>query len=265
MERLFRFLKEDFESLFHFHRPVNVDQANEWLMKYLLNHITRTHPETGIQDSRIEVWARGLAGGRYRKVCDPDTFWSYVSEPELRTVGPDARLILDNKHVYVLDSSLAGEKVEVWHAADDRGVHVKDAGGKIYGPYPAALRPVPAEEFRRHRKTPLDRTMERIASLSDKISIPQESIYASGGQKAGTSHYPNLSPHPFTGPAPFKPASFKSVRDFYQAFYDWFRQPVGTLPPAVREELNAIFKESKDPDQLWRMSQKILRKHKLVR
>ena len=188
-----------------------------------------------------------------------------MSEPELRVVGPDARLIMDNKYVYVLDSDLAGERVEVWYAANGRGIYAKDAQDKVYGPYPVTLRPIAAGEFRQHKKTPLDRTMERIVSLSDKISIPQESIYASQGKKAGLSDFSNIRYDPFTGPEPFKTSPFGSIRDFYQAFYDWFRQPVGTLPQPVREELDTIYKEIKDPDQLWRQSQKILRKYKLVR
>ena len=266
IERTFRFLKEDFESLFHFHRPQDVEQANQWLKQYLLTHMSRPHPETGIDGTRIEIWAKDLPAGKYRKVCDPDIFWSYVLEPELRTVGPDARLIMNNKHVYVLDSSLAGEKVEVWYAADDQGIHVKDTQGKVYGPYPVSLRPIPAGEFRQHKKTPLDRTMERIVTLSKNISIPQESIYTDQSKKTAWSNAVNPpSYQPFRGPEPFKASHFKSIRDFYQAFYNWFKKPVGTLPQAVQQELDAIFKEFEDPDELWRQSQKLLRKHKMVK
>lgn len=265
IERLFLILKEDFESLFHFHRPESVEQANKWLMEYLLNFISRPHPELGIDDSRIEVWAKGLPSDRYRKICEPNTFWSYVAEPELRVVAPDARLIMDNKYVYIVDSDLAGERVEVWYASNDRGIHVKDSRGKVYGPYPVKIRPIPAGEFRQHKKTPLDRTMEKIASLSEKISIPQESIYVSKGKRIDSTNFENIRYVPFTGPEPFKASPFGSLRDFYQAFYDWFRKPVGTLPQEVRDELNIAFKEIKDPDELWRQSQRILRKYKLVR
>jgi hypothetical protein len=235
-------------------------------MKYLLTHISRPHPETGFDGTRIEIWAKNLPAGKYRKVCDPDTFWSYVAEPELRVVGPDARLVMDNKYVYVLDSDLAGEKVEVWYSANGKGIHVKDSQGKVSGPYPVTLRPIAAGEFHQHKKTPLDRTMERIVSLADNISIPQESIYVDRRKKTGVSDFANIRYEPFAGPQPFLAASpFGSNRDFYQAFYDWFKQPVGTLPQPVQEELDTIFKECKDPDELWRQSQKILRKYKLVR
>jgi hypothetical protein len=265
IEKSFLFFKEDFESLFHFHRPKDVDQANQWLKKYLLTHMSRPHPETGIDGTRIEIWAKDLPAGKYQKVCDPDIFWSYVLEPERRTVGPDARLILDNKHVYVLDSDLAGEKVEVWYAADNKGIHVKDAQGKVYGPYLVSLRPIPAGEFRQHKKTPLDRTMERIVALSKNISIPQESIYSDQSKKPALSSSVNIKYQPFKGPEPFKTIGFKSIRNFYQAFYNWFKKPVGTLSQEIQEELDVIFKEFEDPDELWRQSQKLLRKHKLVK
>ena len=54
------------------------------------------HPETGIDGTRIEIWIKNLPFEKYRKICDPDILWSYVLEPELSTVGTDARLILDN-------------------------------------------------------------------------------------------------------------------------------------------------------------------------
>ena len=53
-----------------------------------------------------------------------------MAEPELRVVGPDARLVMDNKYVYVLDSDLAGEKVEVWYSANGKAIQVKDSQGE---------------------------------------------------------------------------------------------------------------------------------------
>lgn len=265
IERQFLFLKEDFESLFHFHRPRNVDEANAWLMKYLLTFNCRPHPEPGVEGTRIEAWVRGLPGKGYRKVCDADTFWSYVAEPERRVVGADGRLIMRNKSVYVLSPDLAGEQVEVWYAADNQGLFVKDLQGKVHGPYPVALRPIAAGQFKAHPKTGLDRVMERIVALSETLTIPQESIYADRRTRQQKNLVYQLRYVPFIGPEPFKASRFSSIRDFYQTFFEWFKRPIGALPKAVQQELEAAYEKQKAPDALWKQSQHILRKHKLVR
>jgi hypothetical protein len=265
IERRFLILKTDFESLFHMHRPRSVAEANDWLSKYLLTYNAREHPEPGIQGSQIEVWANHLPSSGYRQVCDADTFWSYVAEPENYQVGPDARIIMANNSVYVVSPDLAGERVEVWHAADNRRLFVKDVYGKVHGPYPVALRPVPAEQFRQHHKTKRDRMMERIVNLSESITIKQESIYAdrrSCEAKALTYH---LRYTPFAGPEPFREQNFGSIREFNQRFFDWFKRPVGTLPRHVQNELMQAFEETQNPDKLWQKSQSILRNHNLVR
>ena len=97
------------------------------------------------------------------------------------------------------------------------------------------------------KKTPLDRTMERIVALSKNISIPQESIYTDQSKKPTLASAVDIPYKLFRGPEPFKASHIKSIRDFYQAFYNWFKKPVGALSPAVQEELNTIFKEFEDP------------------
>lgn len=265
IERSFRTLKTDFESLFHFHRPRNVVEANEWLFKYLLTFNSRPHPEPGVQGSRIHVWANGLPTSGYRQVCDEDTFWSYVAEPENYVVGPDARIIMGNKTVYVVSPDLAGERVEVWHAADIQGLFVKDVYGKVHGPYPVALKPVSAGDFRQHRKTERDRIMEKIVAIAESLTIPQEAIYADRRTPEQKDLTYQLRYTPFTGPEPFRQKDFASLRDFNQRFFDWFKKPMGTLPQKVQHELEEAFEETQNPDKLWQKSQTILRNHHLVR
>lgn len=265
IERSFLILKEDFESLFHFHRPRNVNEANDWLFKYLLTFNSRPHPEPGFEGTRLETWIKGLKDNQFRKVCNEDTFWTYVSEPELYTVGPDARIIMGNKSVYVVNPDLAGERVEVWYAADNQSLFVKDTHEKVHGPYPVALRPLQAGTFKQHKKTERDKLLDHIVSLSQSISIPQESIFAdrrSPEQKESTYQLHSI---PFRGPEPYTTQPFSTIRDFYQSFFDWFKKPFGALPEDVQAELECAYEEVKEPDELWRKSQTILRNHKLVR
>jgi hypothetical protein len=242
-----------------------VNEANAWLMKYLLTFNARPHPEPGVEVTRIEVWARGLPKKGYRKICDANTFWSYVAEPERRVVGADGRLTMGNKSVYVLSPDLAGEQVEVWYTADNQGLFVKDLQRKVHGPYPVALRPIDAGQFKTHPKTALDRLMERIVTLSETLSIPQESIYADRRGREQKDLVYQLRYVPFTGPEPFRASAFSSIRDFYQTFFEWFKRPFGALPEAVQQELEAAYEKQKAPDELWKQSQHILRKHNLVR
>lgn len=265
IERSFQTLKSDFESLFHFHRPRNVAEANEWLFKYLLTFNSRPHPEPGVDGSRMQVWINGLPDSGYRQICDEDTFWTYVSEPESHVVGPDARIIMGNKSVYVVSPDLAGERVEIWYAADNQGLFVKDVYGKVHGPYPVALRPVPAGDFKQHKKTERDRMVEKIMAISGSITIPQEAIYADRRTSEQKDVIYQLRYTPFTGPEPFIEKDFASIRDFYQRFFDWFKKPVGTLPQKVQHDLEEAFEETRNPDKLWRLSQAILRNHHLMR
>ncbi|MBF0232946.1 MAG: transposase family protein [Desulfamplus sp.] len=264
VERQFLFLKEDFESLFHIHRPRNVDEANEWLLKYLLTCNCRPHPEPAIEGTRIEIWANDLHNKTFKKVCDPDTFWAYIAEPNFRIVGPDARIIMPNKSVYVLNPDLAGQQVEVWHAADGEGLFVRDTHGKVFGPYPVTLKPILAFQFKSHRKTSLDQIMDKIVETSKEISIPQESIYADRRTDKQKNTIYELHHHPFIGPKPFARPNIQSLRNFYQIFFDWFKQPFGALPENVQNNLESAYKESKDPDLLWQKCQKILSEHQIV-
>lgn len=265
IEKRFLDLKNDFESLFNFHRPRSVEEANQWLYQYLMTYNSRPHPEPGIEAPKIDVWANDLPPGGYRQMCDENTYWSYVAEPEYYVVGPDARIIMGNKSVYVVSPDLAGERVEVWHAPESQRLFVKDVYGKVHGPYPVALKPIPAESFRQHRKTERDRIMERIVHLSKNITIPKESIYADRRPSEQKDLAYQLRYIPFTGPDPFQPEDFASMRDFNQRFFEWFKKPVGTLSQQVQHELATAFEETRNPDELWRKSQIILRNHKLVR
>lgn len=265
IERSYQTLKNDFESMFHLHRPRNLTEANEWLIKYLPIFNSRNHPEPGCYDSMIHVWANGLSSSGYRQICDENTYWSYVSEPENYVVGPDARIIMGNKTVYVVNPDLAGERVEVWYAGDNQRLFVKDVYGKVHGPYPVALKPLPAGKFRQHKKTERDRMMDEIVEISETITIPEESIYADRRTPEQKNITYQLRYTPFTGPEPFKQQDFATIRDFNQRFFDWFKKPVGTLPQEVQQELLEAFEETRNPDALWQKSQIILRNHKLVR
>ena len=43
VERPFRTTKEVHETLYHFHKPKNVDEANEWLQNYVLRYNEKPH------------------------------------------------------------------------------------------------------------------------------------------------------------------------------------------------------------------------------
>jgi hypothetical protein len=131
VERCFRTVKESFETLFHFHTPKTVAEANQWLFKHLLHYNSQPHPMQA--GSRIEVWACDLPAAGFHRMCAWDTFCTFAREPEFRTVGLDGRISLENR-IDQVTPELSGERVEVWKGVFDLGVYVQDQGGAIHGP-----------------------------------------------------------------------------------------------------------------------------------
>lgn len=54
VERPFRTVKEMHETLYHFHEPETEDEANAWLMQFLLRYNTMQHRSEA--HSRFEDW-----------------------------------------------------------------------------------------------------------------------------------------------------------------------------------------------------------------
>jgi hypothetical protein len=62
------------ETLYHFHEPASEDEANAWLLRFLLRYNTMQHRSES--HSRFEDWLRNLPTSGLRAMCD----WRVYSE-----------------------------------------------------------------------------------------------------------------------------------------------------------------------------------------
>jgi hypothetical protein len=90
VERLFRSIKEMHESLYHFNKPQNIAEANQWLLNRVLLFNEREHRSE--PHSRIEDWRLNIPSSGIRKMCSWERFCTFARDPERRKVGPDARV-----------------------------------------------------------------------------------------------------------------------------------------------------------------------------
>lgn len=182
VERCFRSVKESFETLFHFHKPETVTEANQWLFTHLLHYNCQQHPRR--EGGRIEVWAAGCPPQGFRQMCSWETYTTFAREPVYRTVGDDRRITLDHQTYQVTDE-IIGERVEVWKGVFDTGIYVKDKAGTIHGPYEPESGPLPFGTYRRWRKTERDRRLENIERLAGSVSIARDAPLARSSHRRG--------------------------------------------------------------------------------
>jgi acyl-CoA synthetase (AMP-forming)/AMP-acid ligase II len=111
VERPFRTVKEMHETLYHFHEPRDEEEANAWLMNFLIRYNAMEHRSQ--PHSRMEDWLANLPSSGVRAVCSWERFCTFAREPERRKVGGDARVSVDGVN-YEVDPDLAGETVILW-------------------------------------------------------------------------------------------------------------------------------------------------------
>ena len=153
VERPFRTVKEVHETLYHFHKPENVEEANRWLIPFLQRYNAQLH-RSG-ECSRIEDWIQNLPLEGLRPMCTWERFIELVREPLVRKVGPDAYISVD-RVPYCVDGELINCEVTVWYGPLDDAVFL-EWKGKKYGPYSPAGAPIPLHQYRAMKKTSLER------------------------------------------------------------------------------------------------------------
>jgi transposase InsO family protein len=111
VERPFRTVKEMHETLYHFHEPSTEEEANAWLMNFLLRYNSMQHRSE--PHTRIEDWIDNLPPSGIRAMCGWERFRTFAREADRRKVGIDARVSTEGVS-YVVDHALAGETVVLW-------------------------------------------------------------------------------------------------------------------------------------------------------
>ena len=239
VERPFRTVKEAHETLYHFHKPQTQQQANEWLMRYLLRYNDQAHRSE--KHSRLQDWLTRLPEGGLRDMCTWEQFCRFAREPERRKVGIDARIVIGGTS-YEVEPDMAGETVVLlWGLFDDEMYVEFDS--KKFGPYQPVAGPIPLHRYRAFKRGKADERADRIRALADQLGL---SINALAG---GEIH---LMPSPAAVPAlPHQPFDaqaheyhFPSSIAAKLAIADDLAQPLARLAPAERAFIEQVLGET---------------------
>ena len=248
VERTNRTTKESFETLFHFHKPNTLNQANEWLMNYLLQYIEMPHRSE--KSTRIQVWRDYLPTNGYRQMCSWEKFCQFVREPETRLVGSDACVSIDGV-AYQLIPDMAGNEVILLHGLLDNELYVEFNEQKM-GPYYPSSGPIPLNSYRKYLKTKTEKLADDIFSLAQSISIPLSVMTGKDTQtieqlekaRAITKNQPFI---------PFEDETnllFVDKLEAKQAIARLLGKPLAELLPQQLETINHILEETLNKDQV---------------
>jgi len=230
VERAFRTIKEVHETLYHFHKPKNEEEANEWLINHLVQYNRKKHRTE--KHSRIEDWSTNLPDKGHREMCTWERFCSFAREPERRKVASDCRISVDGVS-YEVAPDLSGEEVVLWWGLFDNELFVEH-GEQKFGPYRPVDGPIPLNRYRRFKKTKKERRADKIHELAAKINVPRSAVTGRAEDawvEAAT-----------TAPAsiPFPPANDEEPADFPNAVIAklaiarYLGKPLGSLPAEDR-------------------------------
>jgi hypothetical protein len=239
VERPFRTVKEMHETLYHFHKPKNEEEANAWLMQFLLRHNDMEHRSES--HSRMEDWLGNLPSSGYRKMCSWERFCAFAREPEKRTVGLDARISVDGTF-YEADPDLAGEEVILWWGMFDDELYVEH-GDERYGPYTPVGGPIPLHRYRRFKKTNNQKRADRVEALAKKLSLPKAAVPFEL-QDAFKDEQKATQGVSFSDPDPFGEFTFPNTVAARMAISRHLGMPLARLPQEDLEKISTIVSET---------------------
>ncbi|WP_163576432.1 DDE-type integrase/transposase/recombinase [Halomonas faecis] len=229
VERPFRTVKEAHEVLYHFHQPETEEEANRWLLQYLLHYNGKPHRTE--PHSRIEDWLRNLPEAGVQQMCSWERFCTFAREPERRRVGPDARVAVDGV-AYEVDADLAGEQVILWWGIFDNELYVEH-GQHRHGPYFPVGGPIPLHRYRKFKKTRTEKRADRIEELAAQLGLPRAALDGHSTPAALPRPVPSPEPvpaRPFRDPDPFQELRFPNAITAKKAIAEFLCQPLARLP-----------------------------------
>jgi hypothetical protein len=235
VERPFRTVKEMHETLYHFHEPATEEEANAWLMNFLVRYNAMGHRSE--PHSRLDDWLANLPPAGIRAMCSWERFCTFAREPDRRKVGSDARITTDGTS-YVVDPELAGETVLLWWGLFDNELYVEN-GDKRFGPYLPDGGPIPLHRYRAFKKTPLEKQTDRIEELATKLSLPRAALNGLS-QIAELVSEQRVATTAFTDPDPFQEFQYPNVMAAKRAIADYLGMPLGKLSAEQMAEINTI-------------------------
>jgi hypothetical protein len=245
VERPFRTIKESLETLYHLHKPKDLEESNEWLRHYLERYNQEKHRYES--HSRLEDWKKHLPAEGFKAMCDWERFANLAREPETRKVGSDACVSV-NTMKYQLSHELAGLTVTLLWGLFDNELLVEYEGNQ-HGPFYPSTGPIPFGKYRSFKKSSREKYADKIGQLAKDISMPRTAL---NGNNTCTKQLLNSSKLieekqpsvPFTTPLPFEQIMFKDAIEAKSAIARWLGFPLGRLLPAQITKINAIIAES---------------------
>ena len=235
VERPFRTVKEMHETLYHFHEPKDEEEANAWLMNFLVRYNAMEHRSQ--PHSRMQDWLANLPASGVRAVCSWERFCTFAREPERRKVGGDARVSVAGVN-YEVDPDLAGETVILWWGIFDNELYVEH-GDKRFGPYAPVGGPIPLYRYRTFKKSPTQQRADRIEALAEQLALPRAAL--EGNPRAALLiRNADMPVTMFTDPDPFQEFAYPNVLAAKRAIADYLAIPLAKLPPEQLEWINTL-------------------------
>jgi hypothetical protein len=241
VERPFRTVKEMHETLYHFHEPSTEEEANAWLMNFILRYNAMQHrsePRT-----RLEDWVESLPPSGVRAMCEWERFRTFAREPERRKVGGDARVSAGGTS-YVVDPELAGEMVVLWWGLFDTELYVEH-GDRRYGPYLPDGGPIPLHRYRAFKKTAVEKQADRIEELAARLGLPRAAL-SGRPEIADLVSERKITVATFADPDPFQEFQYPNAMAAKRAIADFLGMPLGKLSSEQMEQVHAIVNATLD-------------------
>ncbi len=238
VERPFRTVKEAHETLYHFHKPETEQQANEWLLRYLLNYNAQRHRSE--PHSRNDDWLTHLPAEGLREMCTWEQFCRFAREPERRKVGIDARLSIEGTQ-YEVEPAMAGESVVLlWGLFDDELLVEFD--GERFGPYRPVSGPIPLHRYRAFKRSQADQRAARIRSLAAQLGLPIAALSGNDVRLAEPELPTTMPRQPFDTEA--HEYHYPTVIAAKLAIADELTTPLAKLPPEDKAFIDQVLAET---------------------
>lgn len=239
VERPFRTVKEMHETLYHLHEPETEEEANAWLMRFLLHYNNQKHRSE--PHSRMEDWLANLAKDGIRQICSWKRFCTFAREPERRKVGIDARVTVEGVS-YQVEPDLAGETVILWWGLFDTELYVEHQETR-YGPYSPVGNPIPLHRYRSFKKTRTAKRAERVENLAKQLELPRTAINTVPWLTS-QDNLISLPVQSFVDPDPFQELFFPNALTAKGAIADYLGRALAKLTPEQMDKVNSILEET---------------------